>query len=70
MFLDDLQRLPREREIEFTIDLLPCSELAAKAPYIMAVKELQKLKSQLQEIVRYKINHGQVPCHGELQCYL
>ncbi|PKU76330.1 hypothetical protein MA16_Dca025119 [Dendrobium catenatum] len=47
VFLDDLSGLPPEREIDFTIELIPGSEPVARAPYRMAVKELQELKGQL-----------------------
>ncbi|GJX78838.1 putative reverse transcriptase domain-containing protein [Tanacetum coccineum] len=43
--------LPPEREVEFTIELVPGSEPISKAPYCMAPLELQELKEQLQELL-------------------
>jgi hypothetical protein len=46
-----LPRLPPDREIEFTIDLLPSTGPISKAPYWMAPFELGELDEQLQEIL-------------------
>lgn len=51
VFPDDLPGLPPEREVEFTIDLLPGAEPISKAPYRMAPVELKELKEQLQELL-------------------
>ena len=51
VFPEDLPRLPLDREIEFSIDLLPGSGPIAKAPYCMAPAELKELKEQLQELL-------------------
>jgi hypothetical protein len=48
---EDLPRLPPDREIEFSIDLLPGSGPISKAPYRMAPTELKELKEQLQELL-------------------
>ena len=45
VFPDDLLRLPPNREVEFSIDLLPGTTLISKAPYRMAPKELKQLKA-------------------------
>jgi hypothetical protein len=42
--------LPLDREIEFSIDLMPATQPIHKAPYRMAPTELQELKEQLQEL--------------------
>ncbi|RVW22176.1 Transposon Ty3-G Gag-Pol polyprotein [Vitis vinifera] len=47
--LQDLPGLPPEREVEFTIDLVPGTGPMSKAPYRMAPVELKELKVQLQE---------------------
>ena len=44
VFPDDLDGLPPQREVEFSIDLLPSAQPISKAPYRMAPSELQKLK--------------------------
>ena len=53
MFSKDLPGLPLDREIEFTIDLLPEDHLNTISilPYRMALVELQELKIQLQDLL-------------------
>ena len=43
--------LPPNREIEFTIELVPGTTPISKAPYRMAPAELMELKTQLQELL-------------------
>ncbi|GKA28520.1 hypothetical protein Tco_0714765 [Tanacetum coccineum] len=50
VFLEDLSRLPRSREVEFRIDLIPGAMDVAKSPYRLAPMELQELSNQLKEI--------------------
>ncbi|XP_072997189.1 uncharacterized protein [Typha latifolia] len=51
VFPEDLPGLPPDREIDFTIDLLPGTEPISKAPYRMAPAELRELQTQLQELL-------------------
>jgi hypothetical protein len=51
VFPEELPRIPSDREIEFTIDLLPDTAPISKAPYRMAPLELKELKDQLQELL-------------------
>ncbi|KAD3639978.1 hypothetical protein E3N88_29201 [Mikania micrantha] len=51
VFPKELPGLPLDREIEFTIDLIPGAEPISKAPYRMAPLELKELKEQLQEFL-------------------
>ncbi|KAA0046379.1 DNA/RNA polymerases superfamily protein [Cucumis melo var. makuwa] len=51
VFPDDLSGLPSDREIEFTIELLPGTTPISQTPYRMAPSELKELKIQLQELV-------------------
>ena len=51
VFPDELPGLPPQREVEFTIELVPGAEPISKAPYRMAPLELQELKEQLQELL-------------------
>ena len=44
VFLEDLPGIPIDREIEFSIDLLPRTSPISKAPYCMAPTELKELK--------------------------
>ena len=51
VFLDDITRLPPEREVEFTIDLIPGTEPISIPPYRMAPAKLRDLKAQLEELL-------------------
>jgi hypothetical protein len=53
VFLDDLPRLPLDRDVEFTIELEPGTTPISRRPYRMAPKELAEMKKQLEEL-RYK----------------
>lgn len=54
VFPDDLLRIPPNRQVEFTINLVPGAALISKAPYRMSSKEFQELKVQLQELLDKK----------------
>jgi hypothetical protein len=47
----EITRLPPDREVEFSIDLVPGTQPIHKAPYRMAPTELRELKEQLQELL-------------------
>ncbi|XP_068316274.1 uncharacterized protein [Pyrus communis] len=51
VFPDDLPGLPPDRDVEFTIELLPGTNPISLTPYRMAPAELRELKVQLQELV-------------------
>ncbi|PKA63350.1 hypothetical protein AXF42_Ash005245 [Apostasia shenzhenica] len=51
VFPKDLSGLPPDREIEFTIDIIPGTEPISKVPYRMATTELHELKTQLQDLL-------------------
>ncbi|RVW80541.1 Retrovirus-related Pol polyprotein from transposon 17.6 [Vitis vinifera] len=51
VFPENLPGLPPEREVEFTINLVPGTGPMSKAPYRMAPMELKELKVQLQELL-------------------
>ncbi|CAA0816696.1 Uncharacterized mitochondrial protein AtMg00860, partial [Striga hermonthica] len=51
VFPDELPGGPPDRQVEFTIDLVPGAGPVSKAPYRMAPKELQELKAQIQELL-------------------
>ncbi|XP_076928265.1 uncharacterized protein LOC143592172 [Bidens hawaiensis] len=53
VFPEELPGIPPEREVEFTIDLIPVAEPISKAPYRMAPLELKELKEQLQELLEF-----------------
>ncbi|KAK1632407.1 hypothetical protein QYE76_006722, partial [Lolium multiflorum] len=50
VFPQELLGMPPDREIEFTIDLIPGIAPIAKAPYKMGPKELKELKEQLDDL--------------------
>ncbi|KAK1620910.1 hypothetical protein QYE76_026427 [Lolium multiflorum] len=50
VFPAELPGMPPDREIEFTIDLIPGTTPIAKAPYKMGPKELKELKEQLDDL--------------------
>ncbi|CAA0819851.1 Unknown protein, partial [Striga hermonthica] len=52
VFPDELPGGPPDRQVKFTIDLVPGSGPVSKAPYHMASKELQELKAQIQELLK------------------
>jgi len=47
IFPEDLPGLLPDREVEFSIDLLPETSSISKAPYRMAPAEMKELKEQL-----------------------
>ena len=49
-FPDDISGLPPDREVEFTIDLIPGTEPIYIPPYRMSPAELRELKAQLEEL--------------------
>ena len=51
VFPDDITGLPPDREVEFTIDLIPGTELISIPPYRMAPAKLRELKAQLEELL-------------------
>ena len=51
VFPKELPSIPPDREISFEIELLPGSALVSKAPYRMALAELNKLQIQIQELL-------------------
>ena len=51
VFPDDIPGLPPDREVEFTIDLIPGTEPISIPPYRMAPVELRELKAQLEELL-------------------
>ncbi|GJW21524.1 hypothetical protein Tco_0032146 [Tanacetum coccineum] len=50
VFLEDLLRLPSQRQVEFRIDLVLGVTPVAKSPYRLAPLEMQELSGQLQEL--------------------
>ncbi|XP_028798835.1 uncharacterized protein LOC114754221 [Neltuma alba] len=51
VFSDEVAGLPPEREVEFSIELVPGTTPISKAPYRMSPSELVELKKQLEELL-------------------
>jgi hypothetical protein len=51
VFPDDLPGMPPDRDIEFSIELLPGTAPISKRPYRMDVKDLAELKKQIEELL-------------------
>jgi hypothetical protein len=51
VFAEVTTRLPPDREIEFTIELMPGTQTIHKEPYRMAPSELKEQKKQLEDLV-------------------
>ena len=49
MYLKEISRLPPNRAIEFSIDIIPATTPISKDLYRMTLTELEILKKQLQE---------------------
>ena len=52
VFPEDLPGMPPDRDIEFSIDLLPSTALIFKRPYRMDVRDLSELKKQIEELLK------------------
>ncbi|GJU26456.1 putative reverse transcriptase domain-containing protein [Tanacetum coccineum] len=50
VFPEDLPGFSPVRQVEFQIDLIPGTALVARAPYRLALSEMQELSNQLQEL--------------------
>ncbi|XP_058726033.1 uncharacterized protein LOC131597345 [Vicia villosa] len=51
VFPKDVRELPLEREVEFTIELIPGTSPVSMAPYRISASELAGLKSQLENLL-------------------
>ncbi|MCI53788.1 cellular nucleic acid-binding protein, partial [Trifolium medium] len=51
VFPDDIVDLPPDREVEFSIDIVPGTSTISMAPYRISAAELEKLKEQLEELL-------------------
>jgi hypothetical protein len=56
VFPDDLPGMPPDRDIEFSIELLPGTAPTSKRPYRMDVKDLAELKKQIEELLSKGFN--------------
>jgi hypothetical protein len=51
VFPEDLPGMPPDRDIEFSIELIPGTAPIPKRPYRMDVKDLAELKKQIEELL-------------------
>jgi hypothetical protein len=51
VFPEDLSGMPPDRDIEFSIELIPGTTPISKNPYRMDVKDLPELKKQIEELL-------------------
>ena len=65
VFLEEISGLPLKRELDFTIELVPCAVPKSKAPYQMNNLEVNELKSQLKELIDKKYIRPSVFPWGE-----
>ncbi len=70
VFPKELLGLPPDREVEFSIDLLPGTGPISKAPYRMAPTELRELKVQLQELLDKEFIKPNVSLWGALVLFI
>ncbi|RHN78855.1 putative nucleotidyltransferase, Ribonuclease H [Medicago truncatula] len=54
VFPDEISDVPPEREVEFSIDLVPGTKPVSMAPYRMSASELSELKKQLEDLLEKK----------------
>jgi hypothetical protein len=66
VFLEELSGLPRERELEFTIDLKTGTKPISRIPYRMSMPELQDLKMKLKELLDLRLIRPSVSPWGAL----
>jgi hypothetical protein len=52
VFPEELPGMPPDRDIEFSIELLPGTAPISKRPYRMDVKDLVELKKQIEELLK------------------
>ena len=70
VFPDDISGLPPDREVEFTIDLIPSTEPISIPPYRMAPAELRELKAQLEELLSKGFIQPSISPWGALVLFL
>jgi hypothetical protein len=51
VFSEDLPGMPPDRDIEFSIELIPSTTPISNRPYRMDVKDLAELKKQIEELL-------------------
>ena len=70
VFLDDIAGLPPDREVEFTIDLIPVTVPISIPPYRIAPAELREIKAQLEELLSKGFIRPSISPWGALVLFL
>ena len=70
VFPDEILELHPNRDIDFTIELVPGVALVSKTPYRMSTLEMLELKMQLQELLENKYIRPSVSPWGELVLFV
>ena len=66
VFLDDLPKIPLEREIYFGIDLLLDTNPISNLPYYISLAESKELKLQLKDVLDKGFIQASIPPWGGL----
>lgn len=66
VFSKDISKLPPEREVQFSIDLVPGKSPVSMASYKMFASELSELKKQLEELLEKRFVRPSVSPWGTL----
>ena len=69
-FPDDITGFPPEREVEFTIDLIPGTEPISIPPYRMVPAELRELKAHLEELLSKEFIRPSISPWGALVLFV
>ncbi|XP_073313475.1 uncharacterized protein [Primulina huaijiensis] len=51
VFPEDVSSLPPDREVDFSIEIMPGTVPISKAPYRLAIAEMKELKDQIQDLL-------------------
>ena len=70
VFPDEIPDVPIEREVEFSIDLVPSTKPVSMAPYQMSASELAELKRQLEDLLDKKFVRRSVSPWERQCCWL
>ena len=70
VFLDEIPDVPPEREVEFSIDLVPGTKPVSVTPYHMLGSELAEMKKQLEDLLDKKFVRPSVSPWERRCCWL
>ena len=70
VFLDEVPKLPPNKDIDFTIDLVLGATPMSKTPYMMSILVLLELEMKLQELLEKKYMRPNVSPWGVLVLFV